>query len=691
MKTMVCPSRLVLGGVLLVSLALAPAFAANAPAPSRADWGAVPVTVSHADGKWSIVGQKQKVTLEEKTLAITVTAGPVNWVMAASEPDDMVIRSQGEDFIAALASAEKIEITPYDLGYKTGVKIRLERFRNQSLLHRGGELDLALVLTVGLEGKDEELVCDATAIEHEAVLRQLEWPKEVDTHGATYSALNHVRGNLLPCDWPKEYTPFSNVPAGQGQEDLMKTDTSYVQSNLIETWSMSWWGFQKGKSALVVIVETPDDAAYKFKHPAGGPTVLGPRWLPSLGRFAYTRSVRMSFIPDGNYVQMAKRYRQYAIDVGRFVSLREKIAQQPRVAELIGAPRMSQRILRNYPPGSHRYKPDDPANNYNVTSFAQRAQELRDLKAKGIDHAVITLSGWPKEGYDRQHPDVLPPAPAAGGWDGLKLWAETCQQLGYTYMLHDQYRDYYVDAPSWNPDFAVHEEYSGGAAIAFPGTRFHGWKEGYLPFMDYWDGGKMSYLNARFALGHLVKNYQAMFDRGIRVQGSGLDVFGYVPPTEDFNPQHPTSRADCMKYYADCFRWVRRHVGAVGTEAGSDWVIPYVDFATGANQGSVIPAPLYELVYHDAIMTPEGSNGDYLRCLLNGGFASIPRDLNDAKAMTIMRTICALHQRVALLEMTNHEYLDDQHRKERSTFADGTTVTIDRDAQTYEIKPELKL
>jgi hypothetical protein len=57
----------------------------------------------------------------------------------------------------------------------------------------------------------------------------------------------------------------------------------------------------------------------------------------------------------------------------------------------------------------------------------------------------------------------------------------------------------------------------------------------------------------------------------------------------------------------------------------------------------------------------------------------------------VLRQICALHKRVALLEMTNHEFLDKNRRKERSTFADGTTVTIDRDARTFEIKPELKL
>jgi hypothetical protein len=564
----------------------------------------------------------------------------------------------------------------------------LEEFRRRGLQSKELELDLALCLTVCLEGKAEELVCDAVAIEREAVVRQLDWPKELDAGDVDYAVLNHVRGNLLPRNWPKEYHPYSNVPGGQ--ESLIKSDTSIIQSNLIECWSMSWWGFQKGASAMMLIVETPDDAAYKFHHPAGGPTILGPRWLACLGSLRYPRSVRMCFFEKGNYVTLCKRYRRHVMDTGQFVSLKEKIAAEPLVGKLIGTPHLRQHAVRNYKPGGHRYDPNQPERNYRVTTFDDLSQQLRQLKASGIDRLYVTLAGWPYLGYDRQHPDVLPPAPAAGGWEGLKRWADTCKELGYIYNLHDQYRDYYVDAPSYDPQFAVHEEDATSRPTAFPGTRFGTWKEGNIPFMDYWDGGKMAYLNARLAPGHLVKNYQLMFDRDIRMQGSYLDVFGYVPPTEDFNPEHPVTRADCMKYRAACFRWTRNNLGIVGTEAGADWVVPYVDYSSGANAGRCISVPLYNLVYHDAIMTPEGGLGDHLRCFLNGGYASVPRDVKDKKNLDLMRRICALHERVALLEMTNHEFLDENYRKERSTFADGTTVTIDRDAGTFQIKPELK-
>jgi len=663
-------------------------FAEELPPLPREQWGAPAVAVSHTQGKWIVSGREHKVTLDESDFSMKVEAGPVTWSMAPSSQDDMLVKSKGEEFYLRLADAGKVDITPYDTGYKTGVKIRLEQFRRRGLLNEGSELDLALCLTICLEGKAEELVCDAVAIERETLVRQLDWPKALDANDVDYAVLNHVRGNLLPRNWPQEYHPYSNVPGGQ--ESLIKSDTSIIQSNLIECWSMSWWGFQKGGSAMMLIVETPDDAAYKFHHPAGGPTVLGPRWLASLGSLRYPRSARMCFFPKGNYVTLCKRYRRHVMDTGQFVSLKEKIAREPLVGKLIGTPHLRQHALRNYKPGGRRYDPQNPEKNYRVTTFDELAKQLRNLKAGGVGRLYVTLAGWPYLGYDRQHPDVLPPAPAAGGWEGLKHWADTCKELGYIYNLHDQYRDYYVDAPSYDPQFAVHEEDAVSRPTAFPGTRFGTRKEGNIPFMDYWDGGKMAYLNARFAPGHLVKNYQLMFDHNIRMQGSYLDVFGYVPPTEDFNPEHPVTRTDCMKYRAACFKWARNNLGIVGTEAGADWVVPYVDYSSGANAGRCISVPLYSLVYHDAVMTPEGGLGDHLRCLLNGGYAGVPRDIENKKDMDLMRRICALHERVALLEMTNHEFLDKGYRKERSTFADGTTVTIDRDAGTVEIKPELK-
>jgi hypothetical protein len=663
----------------------------------RSAWGAPEISVSHQAGQWIIAGQKNRVILDESDLSLVVEAGPATWKMEPSSEEDMLVQWRDERFYLSLADAGKIAIEPYDTGYKTGVKIRLEQFRSTGLFSQGLGLDLAVVLTACLEGDDEELICDAVAIEREAALRQLDWPKAVDASDAAYTALPHFRGNLLPRDWPHDYHPFAQVPWRDTNELVDRR--SVIRSGLIECWSMSWWGFQKGESAMTLIVETPADASYHFSHPAGGPTVIGPRWLASLGRFRHPRSVRMAFFPQGDYVTMAKRYRRHVQDTGQFVSLKEKIARSPQVAKLIGAahirpyavlPKRSFQAIVGIDWDIYESTHEEPEeeDGYSVMSFDYIAGQLRAIKAMGFERLHVVLCGWPTHGYDTGHPDPLPPSPLAGGWEGLKRLEDAIAELGYTSSPDDQYRDYYLKAHSYDPQFAIHEEDAESQPLAFPGTRLRsGWKAGHLPMMNFWEGGPNAYLNARFALGHVKKNYQAMLAHGIRPSGIFFDVMGYVPPEEDFNPEHPTTRSENMAARAALFNWARNNLGIVGTEDGADWVVPYVDFGSVAGEGACDPAPLYNLVFHDAIMTPAGGLEDPLRCLLNAGFPQI--DKNFEPEMT--RTICALHERVGTLEMVGHEFLDDSYRKERSTFADGTTVTIDRDAETFEIEPPLEV
>lgn len=660
---------------ILLILALA-FITASSNAQSRADWGAMEVTVSNTGGQWLIKGKKQQVVLNPSDLKLSVKAEGEIWSMVPSAFNDMQVKSKGKMQQLRLADAKKKNISYYDTGYKTGIQITLQDWPG---------LDLKLYLTACLEGDNEDLVFDIAAEEHNDVVRELNWPTALDAEKVDCTLLSNVRGVLLPRNWPKAYHP---IRTSEKDGSIKKSDRSELQSNVIEDWCMSWWGFQKGKSAMMLIVETPDDAAYQFSHPAGGPTVIGPRWRPQLGKLGYPRTVRMCFFPEGNYVDMAKRYRSYVINTGLFVSLKDKIARKPIVAELIGTPIIRSGILTDYKSDGARWKRDSTTR-HKMVSFDERAAEFKRYKAMGLKNLCVVLTGWPKLGYDRQHPDAMPPAPAAGGWEGMKRLAETCKELGYLFSLHDQYRDYYLDAPSFNTQFAIHAEEAGGKANIFPGTRFGDSKEGKIPYMDYWDGGKMAYLNGRFMLGHLNKNYQWLFKHNIHPQGNYLDVFGYVPPDEDFNPQHPSTRTDGLNDRIKCYNWSRNNLGFVGTETACDWTVPYVDFSSPLSAKNGITVPLWDLVYHDAILTPY--HPDDLRGLICGGMPQISFSKGiDAETIRLLERISNLNKRVALLEMTKHEFLDKNYRKERSTFADGTTVTVDWDKNTAEISPELK-
>jgi hypothetical protein len=103
-----------------------------------------------------------------------------------------------------------------------------------------------------------------------------------------------------------------------------------------------------------------------------------------------------------------------------------------------------------------------------------------------------------------------------------------------------------------------------------------------------------------------------------------------------------------------------------------------------------VPVPLFNLVYHDAIITPYAPND--LRGFLNGGLPQIrlSPDMSEQERLRIDR-MRRLHERLALTELMNHEFLDgDKHRIERTTFSDGTNVTVDWDKNGVTIEPELK-
>jgi hypothetical protein len=676
-----------------VTLALAALVLAGAPTPTarpvpptRAERGAALVDVSRQGRRWVMASAKTTVTLDARDLSLGIEAGPARWATVPSSASDMVVRTGagGKDATVRLADAPKIDVVPYDAGFKTGVKLTLAGWPQAP--------GLVLHLTIALD-VDDELVFAVAAEEGATVVRRLDWPTALDAREVEHTILPHYRGVLLPRTWDKPYHPIRTQ-----RDEGKPPDTSDVQSDVVECWSMSWWGFQKGPSALLVLVETSDDAAYQFDHPAGGPTIIGPRWRAQLGRLGYPRALRMVFFAKGNYVDLAKRYRRYAQETGLWVSLKEKIARSPKVERLIGSLESRMGILSNVVPESLQYDKEDPSRNHRLTLFAERARQMRALKEKGVERFQLVLTGWHNLGYDRQHPDGLPPAPPAGGYEGMKGLADACHELGYLFTLHDQYRDYYFDAPSFDPQFAVHEEEAGGPTFLFPGTRFGAWKEGPLSVHPNWDGGRQTYLNARFMLGHMKKNYAGLFAHGVAVDGSYLDVLGYVPPDEDFNPEHPTTRTEAKREIGTLYRWARQNLGVVGTEAGSDWTVPFSDYSSplGPGRGG-IPVPLFQLVYHDAVMVPYDGPSDraegtgrrpgLLGAMLTGapvriGYRSIEQ------AWPQLQRLIALHRRVALLEMTNHEFLNAERTKERTTFADGTTVTVDWSTGAATVAPE---
>jgi len=654
-----CLSPLFLG----LFLAVCPMVAADL---AQNDYGAPGVQVTEQEGTWTIGGQKNRAELHASDLRMTIHTTGKTWSLLGSLPGDLAVETDGQTHSLRLADASEKTVTPYRTGFKTGVKVALRGFQ-----HETTSIDLAIDLFICLEGQQEELVCEILAREDKAQVLECLWPAGLVPDSFDSTVVPFMQGMLLPKDWPQKVWLYDTLSYGRGLY-------------------MPWWGHQQGDAALLVLLETPNDGGCRFEHPPGGPTKIQPRWVHSLGKLQYPRRVRLCCFEKGNYVTLAKRYRQYVKEIGHFVSLAEKIARNPLVRKLIGSPVVHTSILYHIQPESHYYHKDDPAKNHQLTSFDQRAAQLRELATKGVERAYVHLDGWGFRGYDNLHPDVVPPCPEAGGVEGMKQLAETCDELGYVFAIHDQYRDYYLDAKSYDPRHTILD------------------RSGKRPFGSTWYGGKQSILCPRLALGHVKKNHRWLLDHGIKLRGAYLDVFAVVPPDECYNPEHPATRTDCLTYRGMCLDFVRAYGGVVSSEEPADWAIPHLDLVhhgphalvpnPGKGPAMGIPIPLFNLVYHDALLLPwslgRGSWGipekdlGYLHGLANAGLPYLPLSPSETQLEQV-RTLCALHERVGLSEMTSHEFLDESFRRWRTVFADGTTVSVNLDKDTFEITPAL--
>jgi hypothetical protein len=672
--------------------------------PAQADWGAPRVKTTHEGGRWIIRGAKNAIEFNPSELRIDARAGSVIWRFLPSSEGDLTVKSAGSVFALRLADAEAKKVEPYKTGYLSGLKLTLTGFRPPGSAPPASPLDLTLQIYLGLEGADEDLVVRVIASDGQARAREILFPPSLDPASFDATVVPFMQGMLLPKDWPRKITLYDEISYGRGLY-------------------MPWWGHQHGDSAALVILETPADAGIRLAHPAGGPTRADVRWLHSLGRFSGPRSVRYAFIARGGYVALAKRYRRHAVETGNFVSLREKIARNPLAGRLVGSPVIHTSILYHIQPDSSYYKKDDPKANHQLVTFDERAAGLRRLAARGVSRAYLHLDGWGFRGYDNLHPDILPPSPEAGGWAGMKRFADACDSLGFVFAVHDQYRDYYEDAPSYEPRHTVMNE---------DGTR---------PEHAVWYGGKQSILCSSLAPGYVRRNFRELLAHGIKVRGAYLDVFSVVPGDECYGPEHPVTRAESLRFRGECLDFVRSFGGIVSSEEAADWAIPHLDLVhhaphaldpnPGQGPAAGIPVPLFSLVYHDALFVPwslgKGAWGipemdlGFLYGLGNAGLPYLSIEPSDEELAKV-RTMCALHERVALLELVNHEFLDGgtspgratgpdeaktgvpttatatkspaapwrAFKKQRFTYADGTRVTIDLAAGTYEISPPLK-
>lgn len=619
---------------------------------------------SENESAWVIDTPGLDVMLAKSDLAMRVKTANAEWQYAPCDDRDIVM----PDKAIGLLKAGKRTVEEFSTGYSIGLLAVFSEFADAP------GLEVRLCLNV----IGNALVCEFLATDEGQTYTEVKWPKAIITGNSVndVAAIPHMQGMLLPGNWQQEIK----------QHDLVNS----------RTMCMPWWGHLRNGvrgtgPGVVAIIETPDDAGVEYAHAPGGPTVVVPYWAPSLGKMRYQRIIRYVFDDAATYVSLAKHYRQHVIDTGRFVSLREKAVRTPNLNEVIGRPVIHIGALYHFVREASLFNKERIENNHGLTTFEELAKALSDLKARGVDDAYVHLDGWGFYGYDNGHPDVLPAGGEQGGWEGLRNFADTCDSLGYLFAVHDQYRDFYLNAVSFDDRLVAY--------------RFDGSREQH----STWCGGPQTILNPRFAPDYVRRNHDLFAKNGIKVKGAYLDVFSIVPLEESSEKSHPISRSECARYRGDCLDLLRARGYVVSSEEPTDYMVPHIDlvhhgpYATfpkiGGGDARGVPAPLWNLVYHDALLLPwdmgtDGGwgtpNGDagYLHCFLNTGMPYLWPGAS-AEQIVQMKEAAALNQRCATSDMVSHEFLDDALRKQRATYSDGTAVMIDLAAKTYTVEPAI--
>jgi hypothetical protein len=308
------------------------------------------------------------------------------------------------------------------------------------------------------------------------------------------------------------------------------------------------------------------------------------------------KSFRLHLLGRGDYVVIGKAYRQVARERGWLVTWREKLKGHPERARLFGAVNYKLWSVLSRSMNEESTKEESVTVHWTFDEAAQVAEHLkRDLK---LDKVLFLMGGWIRRGYDNQHPDILPAAPECGGNEAFAACSRRIRQLGYVLGLHDNYQDMYRDSPSWDESYLMK---NADGKVARGGR---------------WAGGR-AYLTCSQKAVELAKrpqNLPAVKDL-TAADAYFIDTTYAAGLMECYDPKHPLTRGEDMKWKQAISDYARGLFGIFGSECGREWAIPHSDFFEGLTGVSgqhyhdtgllkklgAVPVPLFELVYRDCI------------------------------------------------------------------------------------------
>ncbi len=304
---------------------------------------------------------------------------------------------------------------------------------------------------------------------------------------------------------------------------------------------------------------------------------------------------------EQDYAGLAFAYRRYIKE--HMDTLKVRMAENPVLQYSVNALRVKIFCAVKEP-----FLPDGSSPVRAVTTFAEAEIILDEMKAAGIDKAVVTVVGWNLGGHDGAYPTHFPVEPALGGEEGLKKLIRHALDLGYQIVPHDNITDIYRGSPDFDPDYAA--THRGGLPV----------------IAGIWGGGQSYKTCPRVWL----ERYGYEFDR---IRDLGFQGHYYLDAQSSImwachNPNHPADEREYALALSAITAIPRMMFGAVSVEVASAYLLPYLDevsrLHTPLSTPQMIanctknlqdlqpyPVPFYHIALHGMLCYQDHWVGDY--------------------------------------------------------------------------------
>lgn len=465
------------------------------------------------------------------------------------------------------------------------------------------------------------------------------------------------------------------------------------------TCTMPVYGIFREKSGLGIYIKTPFDFKKRvfINSEKNGAAGVDGSFIFNREKANYPREIAFYPMKDGNYLKLAKLYRKIVKEEGRFVSLKDKIKQNPEVEKLVGSVILKNSTFSKKPPVHLKksyslYMLNPEQNVYEGLPENWTAKEIFDTaKEKGFDRVCVYNTGWNNMGFDSGYPTRFPPNPERGSFEDFKHDAEYARSLSkdYIYSVHDNYRDVYENSEEFDRDELISDKNN----MPLPG--------------GIWRGGRAYHVCPEVCMKYAARDIPKL----VEMLGKGsiyIDVMGCTRFLECYDAKHPMGRKDDMEARKKFFRYVREQIGSLATEGcPSDCMNDIVDLGAFCYLHCVnvnpqtnpypIPVPFWQLVYHDSILnyTSESTfrfyNSEYLLYVALYGLLPFSLEPISLKLSKEFRTAYQA-------EMLSYEFLEKLtvSRDEKgcfwtsgvakSVFSDGTEVIANFNDVPYNYK-----